>query len=423
MMPQEEAYLESWPGITGDGGEMNHRERVLMALHHQEPDRVPIDLGGTDVSSIMIKPYSDLRQHLGLGLGVLQMPDVYQQIVTTEEDLRRVFDTDTLFVFHEPREWKKATLSDGILVSVPTRFQPKLEADGSQVLFNPSGNAVAKMPLGGLYFDPIYSPLADATSVDDIERHLEDIENYETPFFLDKSYEQLAEKARDLREKSDYLLVGFFGGHIFQAAQYLRGFTGFLMDLVANPKFAEALMDRLAEANIRRFDRFAATIGPYIDIVEFEDDLGMQDRPMISPALYRARVKPYHERLYGYIKTHCDSLLFLHSDGAIAPFIPDFIEMGIDVLNPIQVSAAGMDTKALKQAYGKEIAFWGAGCDSQAVLPFGTPEEVADEVKRRIDDLAPGGGYVFAPIHNIQEGVPPQNIVALLKTARDYGVY
>jgi uroporphyrinogen decarboxylase len=160
-----------------------------------------------------------------------------------------------------------------------------------------------------------------------------------------------------------------------------------------------------------------------VDVIHFEEDLGMQDRPLIGPMLYRQMIKPYHEKLFRYAKSRCDAYILLHTDGAVAPLIPDFIEMGVDAVNPVQVSAAGMDTKALKRAFGQDITFWGAGCDSQVVLPFGAPQEIADEVKRRIDDLAPGGGYVFSPIHNVQAGVPPENVVAMFEAAREHGIY
>jgi uroporphyrinogen decarboxylase len=279
------------------------------------------------------------------------------------------------------------------------------------------------MPRDGHYFDPVHSPLADATSVNDIDHHLDAIRSYDKPAHLDTSYEQLAREAKRLREETDYLLVGFFGGHIFQSSQSLRGWDTFLLDLLINRAFAEALMDRLVQANIERFERYADTVGRYVDVIQFEDDLGMQDRPLLRPSLYRQVVKPYHARLFRFARSRCDAYLLLHTDGAVAPFIPDFIEMGIDILNPVQVSAAGMDTKTLKREFGDDIVFWGGGCDSQQILPFGTPQAVADEVKRRIDDLAPGGGFVFAPIHNIQTEVPPENIVAMFEAAREHGVY
>jgi uroporphyrinogen decarboxylase len=208
-----------------------------------------------------------------------------------------------------------------------------------------------------------------------------------------------------------------------QAGQALRGWEAFLMELLVNRNLAHAIMERLLEANLVRFERYAATVGMYLDVVQFEEDLGMQDRPLIRPETFRKTLKPYMKELFSFAKSQCGAYLLLHTDGAVAPLIPDFIEMGVDAMNPVQVSAAGMDTKVLKKEYGQDIALWGAGCDSQAVLPFGTPEEVAAEVRRRVDDLSPGGGFVFAPVHNVQGGVPTANTVTMFKTAREYGVY
>jgi uroporphyrinogen decarboxylase len=401
---------------------VNHRERVLTSLRHEEPDRVPIDLGGTVDSTIVAVAYRELREHLGLGPGTIRVADVYQHTALVEDDVRRALGVDTRLVGDEPLEWRDGELPDGTPAKFPERFRPERQDDGSQVVFDDAGTVVLKMPRDGHYFDPVHSPLADATSVGEIDDHLDAIRTYDTPAYLDMAYEELAQRARRLREKTDHLLVGFFGGHIFQAAQSLRGWDTFLLDLLVNRSFAEALMDRLVQANVERFERYAEAVGPYVDVVQFEDDLGMQDRPLLRPELYREMVKPYHARLFRFVKSHCDAYVLLHSDGAVAPLIPDFIDMGVDILNPVQVSAAGMATETLKREYGDQITFWGGGCDSQGVLPFGTPEDVADEVKRRIDDLAPGGGYVFAPIHNIQPDVPSENVVAMYRTAREYGV-
>ncbi len=402
---------------------MNHRERVLAALRHQEPDRVPIDLGGTDITTIMTGAYQELRQRLGLGIGETRVADIQQQVVVVEEDVRQALGVDVMFVSHEPNEWRKGSLADGSPAEFPAKFLPQLQDDGSHVVTDGLGNVVKKMAKIGDSFQPVYSPLAEATSVDDIEKCIHYIENYDTPFYLDKSYEELAKKAKTLCENTDYLLVGQFGGHILQGALELRGWKTFMMDLLANPKFAEALMDKLVEAHIRRFERYAETVGQYVDVVMFYEDLGTQDRALVSPELYRKMIKPHQKKLFSFAKLKCDAYLLLHSDGAIAPLIPDLIDMGVDALNPVQVSAAGMDTKELQREFGQDISFWGGGCDTQSVLPFGTPEEVADEVKRRIDDLAPGGGFVFCPVHNIQTGVPPENIVTMFKTAREHGVY
>lgn len=402
---------------------MNHRQRVLTALRHQEPDRVPIDFGGTVDTTIQAVNYRKLRKHLGLDDGTTRVIDVYQQVAVVEEDVRQVLGSDVLPVLYEPHEWRKGSLADGSPAEFPAGFLPQLQNDGSQVMLDTAGNVVARMPKDGHYFDPVYAPLADATSTSDIEKHLAAIENFDAPAHLDKSYEELAQKARELRENTDYLIVGFFSAHILQAGLILRGWEAFLVDLVVNQKFAAALFQKILEANLRRFGRYAETIGPHIDVVMFEDDLGIQDRPLMSPELYRKMVKPYQKELFGFVKSRCDVHLFLHSDGAVAPLIPDFIEMGVDILNPVQVSAAGMDSKVLKREFGQDICFWGAGCESQSVLPFGTPEDVVDEVKRRIDDLAPGGGFVFSTIHNVQNGVPPENVATMFKTAQEYGVY
>jgi uroporphyrinogen decarboxylase len=384
---------------------------------------VPIDLGGTVDSSITAVAYKKLRSHMALGPGTTRVADVYQHTALVEEDVRQALGVDTLLVGHEPRRWREGTLPDGSPARFPDGFRPERQDDGSQVVRDDAGTVVLKMPCDGHYFDPVHSPLAGATSVADIDRHLDAIQTYDAPAHLDITYEALARKAKRLREETDYLLVGFFGGHIFQAGQSLRGWETFLLDLLINRRFAEALMDRLADANIERFEHYAETVAPYVDVVQFEDDLGMQDRPLLRPQLYREAVKPYHARLFRFASSRCDAHLLLHTDGAVAAFIPDFIDMGIDAVNPVQVSAAGMDTRNLKREYGGEIVFWGAGCDSQQVLPFGTPRDVADEVRRRIDDLAPGGGFVFAPIHNIQSEVPPDNVVAMFETARSYGRY
>ena len=402
---------------------MNHRARVLTALGHEEPDRLPIDFGGTVDTSISVAAYRELREYLGLGVGSICVADIYQQEVLVDESARKAIGSDTLGIQYEPKEWRTDTLTYGFPVEFPAQFRPQLHDDGSQVVLDSAGNVLLKMPQNGYYFDPMYSPLAEATSIDEIDRHIEAVESYDRPSYLDKSYEELAQKAKKLRDNTDYLLVGFFGGHIFQAAQALRGWETFLVDLLANQRFAEALMDKLVEVNMRRFEHYANTIGKYVQVVHVEDDLGMQDRPLLSPELYRNRVKPYHKKLYSFIKSKCDAYLLLHTDGAVSQFIPDFIEMGVDALNPVQVSAKGMDTRRLKRDFGPDISFWGGGCDTQRVLPFGTPEEVREEVRRRIDDLALGGGFVFTHVHNIQSHVPPENIVAMYETVREYGVY
>jgi uroporphyrinogen decarboxylase len=286
---------------------MNSRERALISLAHKEPDRIPLDLGGTVDSSVSAITYRRLRDHLGPGAGKTRVADVLQHTALMEEDIRKALSVDVMLVGAEPRSWRKGTLPDGSQAEFPSKFVPEQQDDGCQVLRDAAGNVILKMPQQGHYFDPVFSPLQDATSVREIGRHMEAIECYDTPSYLDKSYEEISATAKILRQTTDYLLVGFFGGHIFQAAQSLRGWEAFLVDLMVNVKFADALMDKLTEANLRRFDHFAKAVGPHVDVVQFEDDLGMQDPALLRPDLYRRVVKPYHERLFRFARSQCSA--------------------------------------------------------------------------------------------------------------------
>jgi uroporphyrinogen decarboxylase len=400
---------------------MTHRERVLKALNHQEPDRIPLDLGATDATSIMVRPYRLLRDRLGLDSRPIRIIDPFQQCPWVDEDVRGALNIDVIGIPYLPHAWHIGQAYDGKPAEYPMKFQYQTLPDGSRVVHTAKGEIDWLMPAEGFYFDQVYHPLARISDMAEIDQARDVIENFDRPSWLDLGYEGVAEHARALRENCDAVLIGQFSGHIFQAGQFLRGWEDFMVDLLANPSLAEGLMDRLTEGHIRAFERYADTVGKYVDIIQVNDDLGMQTGLWLSPELYRKRVKPYHARLYSFIKSKCKAYLWLHSDGAIAPIIPDLIEIGVDILNPIQYTAAGMDSRRLKRDFGVELSFWGGGVDTQRVLPFGKPDEVADEVKRQIDTLAPGGGYVFATVHNIQDGVPVENILAAFQTAADYG--
>jgi uroporphyrinogen decarboxylase len=236
---------------------------------------------------------------------------------------------------------------------------------------------------------------------------------------------RLREHAAHLRETTDYALAGsaIIGGGIFEQPTTMMGFEDFLVALVKHPDFANRLMDQLTDLYIESCDNYLEQVGEYLDVFVYCDDVCGQNGWLISPDLYRRSIKPKQRRLIEAIKSKTEAKIFYHGCGAIYEQIPDLIDIGVDVVNPVQVSAEGMDTKHLKEAYGKDIVFWGGGVDTQRVLPFGTPKQVADEVKRRIDDLAPGGGFVFATVHNIQAKVPSENIVTAFDTAMEYGCY
>jgi uroporphyrinogen decarboxylase len=205
----------------------------------------------------------------------------------------------------------------------------------------------------------------------------------------------------------------------------MRGFENFFCDMVDNVAFAEALMDKICEIKMQYWAKALEILGPNVMMISEADDLASQNACLCSPALYRKLIKPRHTKLFAFIRKHAKApvKIFYHSCGAVAPLIPDLIESGIDILNPVQVSATGMDTKELKRRFGKDITFYGGGVDTQHVLPHGTPQQVKDEVRRRVDDLAPGGGFIFNTVHNIQADVPAENIVAMWEALQEYGVY
>jgi len=397
---------------------MNSRERVLTALQHKEADRVPLDLGAMLSTGITGMAYNELKSYLGIRDGRTRMYDLGQQLAEPETEILERIGADVLPLFvSDPKRWKPSTLPDGSLCEVPEGFNPETLPDGSQVLRDGQGHIVSEMPKDGYYYDSVYFPLAGVSTVEELDQYA----SY--PPIDETTLADLHERAKHLCENTEYALMLNGAGGIYESAQGLRGWDVFMMDLAGDPAFAGALLDRLVDANIQRLEQILPAVEGYVQVIQVGDDLGMQDGPQLSPRLYRKVVKPRHQRLYQYIKEHSSAYLFLHTCGSVYPFIPDFIEMGVDILNPVQVSARNMGSKRLKQEFGKDIVFWGGGCDTQQVLPFGTPAEVREEVRRRIGDLAPGGGFVFNQVHNIQVGVPPENIVAMYDAVREFGAY
>jgi uroporphyrinogen decarboxylase len=300
---------------------------------------------------------------------------------------------------------------------VPERWNPIPEPDGAQVVLDEQRRAVARMPAGGYYFEPVNPPLRDATTPREIERHCRLIHNFDWPSFCDEDFADLEARARQLAETTDYALMGNFAVHLFAAGQLLRGYEQFMIDLVARKDLAHCLLERLTDAFVARYDRYHQAVGRHVQIVNVNDDLGMQTGPQLSPALYREMIKPYHVRLYRHIRRTSGVALFLHTDGSVYDLIPDLIDAGVQVLNPVQFTCRNMELRRLKQEFGRELSFWGGGCDTQRVLPHGSAAEVKEHVRQCISVLAPGGGFVFNQVHNIQPDVPPQNVMAMYEAA------
>ena len=374
---------------------MTPQERVLTALRHEEPDRVPIDMG-TPVTSIHVRAYVALREHLGLPRRQPAILDAMQQAAVVEEDVLERFRVDTRQVFLKPsRPWQR--LAEGLFV------------DEWGVRYRPSAD--------GNYYDMCAHPLAQAT--------LADLESFPWPDPDDPvRYEGLAESARRLRETTGFAIVlNGFGEALFGLPSWVRGHAQFYMDLVSDTRFVEALLDRFLDFALRLAENALDRIGSHVDVVRIADDLGSERGPLVSPQTYRALIKPRQKKLYDLIKRKSGARILLHSCGSVRDLIDDFVEIGVDALNPIQVAARGMDTRELKQRFGDRISFWGGGCDTQRVLPFGSAEDVRREVARRVADLSPGGGFVFTPVHNIQFDVSPEKVCALYDAAAQYGTY
>jgi uroporphyrinogen decarboxylase len=379
------------------------RRRVETALRHQEPDRVPYDLGGTILTGIHQTAYRRLRQYLGLPEVAVAIEDPIQQLARVDEDVKRRLEVDVYGI--------NPSKARGIAA-------PSWSEDGYDKLTDEWGIEWWKPQDGGFYYDMRRHPLAAIDTVSELNR-------FPFPDPLDPGrYEGMVERADELMNRRQVAYVlGRNAPGVFEIALWMRGFENFYCDMLANPAFAEALLDIITEIKMKYWQRALRLVGPNVMIVSEADDLASQNRVLVSPELYRKLIKPRHTRLFSFIKKNAavPVKIFYHSCGAVAPLLDDLIESGIDILNPVQVSAAGMDTRELKRRFGRELTFYGGGIDTQRILPRGTPAEVRDEVRRRVDDLAPGGGFIFNTVHNIQADVPPENIVAMWEALREFG--
>jgi uroporphyrinogen decarboxylase len=342
---------------------------------------------------------------LGLAEVKIEIEDPIQQLARVHEDVKQRLQVDV---------W-------GINPSKPRGIStPNWSENGYDKLVDEWGIEWWKPQDGGFYYDMRRHPLADVDT-------LEGLAKYRFPDPLNPArYSGMAERANELLNTRQVAYVlGRNAPGIFEIALWMRGFENFFCDMIANRAFAEALLDAIAEVKMKYWAHALELVGKNVMIVSEADDLASQNCVLVSPELYRKLIKPRHTKLFAFIKKHAqtDVKIFYHSCGAVFSLIPDLIESGIDILNPVQVSAAGMDTRELKRQFGNDLTFYGGGVDTQRVLPRGTPADVRDEVKRRINDLAPRGGFIFNTVHNVQADVPPENIMAMWEAVREFGVY
>jgi len=371
---------------------MTSKERILKTLSHQEPDHVPFDLGGTIVTGITKGIYSRLLEYRGLTRKV-RVLDYVQQLAWVDEDIANWLEIDTKCGF------------PGI-----SRKNPLIKEERDYFYFEDEwGIQWGMSKSGGLYFDVISNPLAKAESINDIEKYPWPIPKVE----ILKDLEEVKYKNQD-----KMLMIESFGSGIFETALRLRGYEQFLIDLTLSPSLAEAILERILEVKLCYVDLLSQNLKEEIYILKEGDDLATQQNLLISKEMYRRFLKPKHQRLFEYAKKSLGSpfYIFFHSCGAVSDLIPDFIEAGIDILNPVQLSASKMSPEKLKKDFGGLITFWGGGVDTQSTLLRGSEDDIREEVKRNIETFAPGGGYVFAAVHNIQDDILVENLMTMWET-------
>lgn len=378
--------------------------RVKAALEHKEPDQVPLDIGGTMVTGINVKAMEALRRHLGLE-GPARVHDKITQMAVTDQDLIERLGIDVKLAAPNPPS--QAPLARDLGVQ-----------EGYDRMTDEFGMGWRKPVEGGHYYDLYYSPLSGARTVSDIE-------SYPWPDPLDGArFAGLKERAdKIVMEEKRACVLGRMSSGMWEHAMWMRGYENFYMDMASNEKIVHAIMSRILEIKMRYWAKALETVSDNVMIVSCADDLGHQKGLLVSLDMYRRLIWPYHRDLFSFIKKNAKSkvYIFFHNDGAVYETLDLLIEAGVDIINPWQVNCPGMgDTARFKREYGRCLTVWGGSCDTQRVLPRGTVQEVRDETRRRIEDLAPGGGFIFAPIHVIQSGVPPENIIAWWETLQEY---
>jgi uroporphyrinogen decarboxylase len=382
---------------------MTSRERVLKALNHEIPDRVPLDLGGNQ-TGIHKNAYQNLVSHLGLHEEI-QIMDAVQQLAKPSEAVLERFHVDTRYVaagaaaswkggivpaVRDGRSWHDLTDEFGIRWSMPDDYP--------------------------LYMDITLHPLAKAT--------LADLQDYPWPKGDDPSrFAGLRERALNLRKDTPYAVVSGISGVVYEICWYLRGLEQWLCDLITEPSFCEAMLDQTLKFWMDWFRLFLDEVGDVVDVIMIGDDLAGQNGPLFHPAIYRRLVKPRHKKLVQYIRSRTQAKIWYHTCGACLDLIPELIDNGIHILNPVQLSARNMDPTVLKQRFGQQLVFWGGGCDSQRVLSRETAEQVAEHVRQNVMTFKAGSGYIFNNVHNIQGDVPPENIIAMYDAAYEHGFY
>ena len=390
---------------------MTSRERILAVLDRKPVDRIPYDLGGTDCSGVHAIPYKELQRCFGHAEGPIDCGCLIQLIAELDTPMKESLGVDAeglAFGSVETKIWKTPF---GLDLVVPAKFNIEELPDGSNVVRNAKGVVHAARAASAYYFDPVGVPLANVESPEELSAFDDLFERWDYSAVYDEPIDVLAARARRQHASTDRAVVGLWRMHYLQSGQIMRGYEQFLVDLMVEKDLAHALLQKLHEVYMRRADTFLKAFGDAIDVVFLTDDLGTQESGLISPALYKEMIYPYMSELVGKIRA-AGKPVVMHSCGAVAPFIPYLIEMGVNALNPVQVAAAGMNPADLVREYGKDIAFWGGGCDTQHALNSPDTKVVTADVERRLREFG-DASFVFTQVHNIQYDVSARNILAM----------
>jgi uroporphyrinogen decarboxylase len=383
---------------------MNSRERLLASLNHQEPDRIPFDLGGTQVTGIHVAAYRNLRHALGLPEDEIKLCDSIQQLALPDDDLVQCLRVDVR----------------GLFPLNSHNWNVHQEDAGDYWAYHDEWGITHHRPKSnGLYFSIVDVPLNDPNL------STEDIKNHPWPNMADPiRIAGLRELAKRYRAAGyGVVLKDPFAG-IFEMSQRILGMENLLIMMALDKKRAAALFEMLLTLKLSFWEMALPQLAGVVDVISHADDYGTQESQLISPQMFREQIKPHLRTLVECVaRLAPNAKRFFHSCGNVRPLIPDFIEIGVQILNPVHIRARGMEPVSLKRDFGDDLVFWGGAIDTQGILPSGTPQEIKDDVRRNIDALAPGGGFVFNTVHNIQADVPPQNILAMWEALQEYGVY
>ena len=410
---------------------MNSRERIKLAIEHKESDKIPIDLGSMRSTGISILAYNNLKRVLGVTGNLSVMYDFIQQLAYPEKEIRDMFHVDAIDAgqgFLKKIKWQEWILNDGSKCLIPKYINIEVDTNNNVLIKDRNNITLGIKPLASLYVNQTYWPywnlrkIPNHFSNSDLKKHLWSIPSppWHLNIYNDFEFKLFIDGLKELYNESDYAVMLSVGHNIFEIGTFLRRIDNFLCDIYLDRKGVERLIDRLVEDYLELLDRILNNVRNYIDILQFGDDLGSQQGPFISPDIFRNIFKPRYKRMWDFVHNNSDCKVFLHSCGSIYELIPDLIDAGIDILNPVQTSASNMDPEKLKKEFGRYITFWGGGCDTRNVLPFKKPKEVKEDVKRRIDIFNKDGGFVFNQIHNILSDVPPENIVAMFEAVNEY---